>query len=74
MVDLVHLQNDVVRHASFSQQHIQLPRHAPCNGVDTEPAEQTKIHIPTGTKRTLGKSSIRVFDLAWCTRAEGHVT
>lgn len=50
MVDLIHLKNNVVWHASFSQQHVQLPRHAPSNGVDAEPAQQTKFHTPAGSK------------------------
>lgn len=41
MVDLIHLKNNVIWHAGFSQQHVQLPWHAPSNGVDAEPAQQT---------------------------------
>lgn len=43
VVDLIHLKNNIVRHAGFSQQHVQLPRHAPSDGVDAKPAPANKI-------------------------------
>mmetsp|Transcript_24334 Transcript_24334/g.62746 ORF Transcript_24334/g.62746 Transcript_24334/m.62746 type:complete len:220 (-) Transcript_24334:623-1282(-) len=36
VVDLVHLEHRVVRHARLGEQHVQLAGHAPCDGVDGE--------------------------------------
>lgn len=37
IIDLVHLEHNVIRHASLRQKHIALSWHPTCNGVDSEP-------------------------------------
>lgn len=71
MVDLFHLENDVVWDAGFSQQHVQLAGHAPSDGVDAEPARKQKSYIPADSNgqmtvdlRTTGIYREVVFDLA----------
>lgn len=52
VVDLVHLENNVVRHTGFSQQHVQLARHAPGDRVDAKPAQRTKVYIAPIDRRS----------------------
>lgn len=42
-IDLIHLQDDVIRNASFSQENIQLTRHTTSNWVDSKPISDGRI-------------------------------
>ena len=56
-VDLVEVEEVVVRHVRLSEEHVHVPRHAPCNWMDGE------AHTTTTLLNQLGKFSYSVLGL-----------
>lgn len=60
LIDFLHFQDNIIRDACFSQQHVELTGHTAGNGMNTEPAKNTDLK----SEREVAEEELKLTELS----------